>query len=209
MSVSSDTHREDILRAAIAEFGRVGYTAASTNEIIKQAKVSKGLLFHHFTNKENLYAACHVYVLEKFGRILADHLDFSIPDFFERVIYFFKIKMKLGSKYPELLAFVNRAWYLDEDKSLFDRKELESLFIDIMGQKGAEFAAFEGVDISEFSDKFDFAKIIDYTRLVIDASWMRFSHKHNNDTNAMLPEIDNYIAEVEEMLTLLRDGAYK
>ena len=208
MSVSSDTHREDILRAAISEFGRVGYTAASTNEIIKQAKVSKGLLFHHFTNKEKLYAACHTYVLKKFGQLLAEQIDFSITDFFERVLYSFKLKMELGSRYPELLAFVNRAWYFDEDKFPVDRNELKALVVEMVGEQGASFIALEGVDTSKLNEKYEFVKILDYIRLILDATWMRFSRKHHNDIHSMLADLNSYITEVEEIVTMFRDGVY-
>jgi|GEM_PF-1171048 len=44
-----------ILTYAAKEFLDQGYTAASTNTIAKEAKVAKGLIFHYFKNKENLY----------------------------------------------------------------------------------------------------------------------------------------------------------
>ena len=209
MSVSSDTHREDILRAAIAEFGRVGYSATSTNEIIKQAKVSKGLLFHHFTNKEKLYEACHIHVMEHFGRLLVDRLDVSISDFFERTLYTLKIKMELGCKYPEFLSFVNRAWYLDEENIPFNREELHTIVMDLLGERGVAFASNQGIDTTWFKDGYELAKLVDYTRIIIDATWMRFSRKYDNDMNSMIENIGAYMSEVEEIITLFRDGAYK
>ncbi|MCL2399947.1 MAG: TetR/AcrR family transcriptional regulator [Defluviitaleaceae bacterium] len=210
MSTSSDTHREDILRAAIAEFGRVGYAAASTNEIIKQAKVSKGLLFHHFTNKEKLYTACHMHVMEQFGRGFSGHIDLSVTDFFERLLYSLKVKMELGYKYPEFLAFMNRAWYFDADNIPLKKEEIEALVADVVSEQSTDLAdLWKGIDTTKFKDKFELSKILDYTRLIMDASWKRFSHKHRNDTKAMLKDVDSYVAEVEEMIELLRDGAYK
>ncbi len=47
--------RRKILMAAIAEFGEKGYEAASTNQICRQAEISKGLLFHYYKTKQALF----------------------------------------------------------------------------------------------------------------------------------------------------------
>jgi len=41
------------MNAALKEFARNGYGKASTNEIIKQAKISKGSLFNYLIIKKN------------------------------------------------------------------------------------------------------------------------------------------------------------
>lgn len=43
--------QDRILNAALKEFAQKGYQNASTNEIVKEAGISKGLLFHYFNNK--------------------------------------------------------------------------------------------------------------------------------------------------------------
>lgn len=48
--------RQKILEAAIAEFAARGYEAASTNRICQQAEISKGLLFHYYKSKHQLFA---------------------------------------------------------------------------------------------------------------------------------------------------------
>ena len=50
----SDNKRDRIINAAMKEF-RHGYKRASTDTIVKEAAISKGLLFHYFGTKENLY----------------------------------------------------------------------------------------------------------------------------------------------------------
>lgn len=49
--------QEKILEAAAELFGREGYHATSTNKVAKQAGVSEGLIFRHYTNKEGLLLA--------------------------------------------------------------------------------------------------------------------------------------------------------
>ena len=203
----SAEHKEDILHAAIAEFGRVGYGAASTNEIVKNAKVSKGLLFHYFTNKKKLYTACQLYVMEQYGKFMAKHFEFPSTDLFDRILYGLKIKMEFGRKNPEFLTITNRARYLEAEESLLTRPEAHESIAEFMQQFTTAF--FDGIDTSRFREGIELAKVMDYTRLAMEASWVRFSHKHNNDIDAMVKDIDSYFKEAEEIVSLLRDGAYK
>ena len=49
--------KERILVAAMDEFGSKGYAASSLNNICN-AGISKGLLYHNFENKDELFLAC-------------------------------------------------------------------------------------------------------------------------------------------------------
>ncbi len=50
----SDATRQKILNVAADEIHLHGFQACSTSEIIKKAGISKGALYHHFTNKLEL-----------------------------------------------------------------------------------------------------------------------------------------------------------
>lgn len=50
--------KEKIIAAAIEEFGTKGYDASSLNNICKNFKISKGLVYHNFENKDKLYLTC-------------------------------------------------------------------------------------------------------------------------------------------------------
>jgi len=47
--------KQRIINAALAEFAQKKYDYASTNSIVKKAQIGKGMLFHYFGNKKNLY----------------------------------------------------------------------------------------------------------------------------------------------------------
>ncbi len=49
--------RENILSTALELFANEGFHAVSTSKIAKQAGVSEGLIFRHFSNKKGLLAA--------------------------------------------------------------------------------------------------------------------------------------------------------
>lgn len=47
--------RDDIIQAALEEFGKYDYNKASVNAIIENSETSKGTFYHYFQNKEHLY----------------------------------------------------------------------------------------------------------------------------------------------------------
>ncbi|MEA5151659.1 MAG: TetR/AcrR family transcriptional regulator [Oscillospiraceae bacterium] len=49
--------RNDIINAAVREFGEYSYDAASINRIIKVSGTSKGTFYHYFRDKKALYFA--------------------------------------------------------------------------------------------------------------------------------------------------------
>lgn len=50
--------KERILAAALAEFGSKSYEAASVNSICEAGQIPKGLIYHNFKGKDELYLLC-------------------------------------------------------------------------------------------------------------------------------------------------------
>lgn len=65
--------QEKILKAAICEFGDKGYDAASINTVCQESQVSKGLLYHNFKSKDDLFLQC----VDQCYRELTDYLTLN------------------------------------------------------------------------------------------------------------------------------------
>ena len=50
--------RAKILAGATAEFAAHGYEAASLNTVCLSGGISKGIIYHYFESKDELYLAC-------------------------------------------------------------------------------------------------------------------------------------------------------
>ncbi len=50
--------KERIIAAAINEFGTKGYDGSSLNTICSDSGISKGLIYHNFHNKDEIYLMC-------------------------------------------------------------------------------------------------------------------------------------------------------
>lgn len=84
--------RQHILSCAFAEFAEQGYLGASINTICSAGKISKGLLYHYYTDKDALYLACVDQCFRELTEYLSVYLDAGsiTPDqyFDVRLTYF-------------------------------------------------------------------------------------------------------------------------
>lgn len=154
--LSLDSEKQDrIINAAIKEFAQKGYDLASTNEIVKEAGISKGLLFHYFQSKKQLFFFLFDYCYKLVADEFYKRVDLTERDFFKRIRQAVHIKMDLQSKYPEILTFIQEAFMQDspEIKVEFDKKkqELNAVNTGII---------YDGIDLSKFRDDVDPQKIL-------------------------------------------------
>lgn len=154
--LSLDSEKQDrIINAAIKEFAQKGYDSASTNEIVKEAGISKGLLFHYFQSKKQLFFFLFDYCYNLVADEFYKKVDLTERDFFKRIRQSVLIKMDLQTKYPEILTFIQEAFIQDspEIKDEFEKKkqELNAVNIGII---------YDGIDLSKFRDDVDVQKIL-------------------------------------------------
>jgi AcrR family transcriptional regulator len=69
------TSKEKILKVALELFAKKGYHATSISQIAQKAKISKGLMYNYFKNKEKLLKTV---VLEGFNKIM--ELDYGLNE---------------------------------------------------------------------------------------------------------------------------------
>lgn len=85
--------REHILHYAAAEFAEQGYLGASINAICAEGKISKGLLYHYYTDKDALYLACAEQCFQEILAWMSERLDektVTVDRYFDTRLEFFK-----------------------------------------------------------------------------------------------------------------------
>jgi TetR/AcrR family transcriptional regulator len=191
--------KERILNAATKEFAEKNYANASTNEIVRQAGISKGLLFHYFKNKKELYLFLYDYYLELMVNDLFANIDLDEPDIFTKYRSITLIKFELMKKHPEMFNFVRLAF---EEDSPDIKIELEKRNKDILTSSYSKLAS--SIDVSKFKDGIDIQKAMN----IIFWSLEAFGYQKQEQTKEipldqlnledLLEEMDGYI----EMLKL-------
>lgn len=91
--------RKRILVAAIAEFGSKSYDAASINSICEKGQISKGLIYHNFTGKDELYLHCVKICYDEMVAALKAH-TFQILDAKASLEKFLIIRQKFFQENP-------------------------------------------------------------------------------------------------------------
>lgn len=151
-----ETEKQDrIINAAIKEFAQKGYDKASTNEIVKEAEISKGLLFHYFGNKKLMYLFLFDYCYERIADEFYEKIDLAERDFFNRIRQAVLIKMDLLNKYPEIFKFIEEAYFED---SIDVKAELEKKIKELNDINLGKI--YEGIDLSKFREDMDIKKIL-------------------------------------------------
>ncbi len=150
-----------IINSALEEFGRNSYEKASTNNIVKNAGISKGLLFHYFKNKRGLYDYLEKFVFQKMVDVILEETDFDETDIFNRIKQIAIIKMGVLARYPGIETF-SKAIY--NEKSLAEMKKMiEEMVPDIYHQ-----IYVKNIDTSRFKDGLDFEKTIKIIQWTIE-----------------------------------------
>ncbi len=177
---------ERIINSALEEFSKNDYEKASTNNIVKNAGVSRGLLYHYFKNKEELFNFVIKHLVETTFDELEKDIDWSEQDFFERIRQSFIVKMKISKKYPYLLDFY---FSNNNEKALNETKLQAAEYYKVFTDKFYK----ENVDFSKFKDDIDLDKTINTIVLTLKGM-SRIILKDETDLEVLLKESDHYIA---------------
>ncbi len=98
--------QDRMINAALHLFADNGYKHASTDDIVREAGISKGLLFHYFTNKEGLYSFLTdysvKYLLFEYDRAIEGETDFFA--FYDKME---NAKMGVLRNYPYMYKFID------------------------------------------------------------------------------------------------------
>lgn len=102
--------KDDIIQAALWEFGKYDYNTASVNAIIESSNTSKGTFYHYFRNKTDLYMILIRKVsAEKIKFLQAntstDNRKGNEASIFELLKNQMEASVKFASVYPEYAMF--------------------------------------------------------------------------------------------------------
>jgi len=97
--------RDQIINSAMKEFCTNTFQKASTNVIVEDAGISKGLLFHYFGNKKKLYKYLEYFSIKVITEGIVNEMDWDQKDIFIRLKEVSMIKFNIFQKYPYLTDF--------------------------------------------------------------------------------------------------------
>jgi AcrR family transcriptional regulator len=100
--------REKLLNAGMEEFSILGRKRSSLNKILQTAKVSKGVFYHYFEDKDDFFEE----MIRYSGKYILTHLEdnriLSETDFIERLIKAMLLKYELFIQYEHFTEFLKK-----------------------------------------------------------------------------------------------------
>lgn len=89
-----------IINAALEEFGENDYFTASTNNICKNNGISKGLLFHYFGSKDEIFMVCVRTCFDELSLHIEEHIPIEVGTIEEMLGIYMECRMEFFEKYP-------------------------------------------------------------------------------------------------------------
>lgn len=116
-----EVRREEIMTGALRLFTSKGYLNTTTQDIIEDLKISRGLLYYHFKNKEHILLC----IVEKFSEPLLFQLNTLAYSkeytAIEKVRKFIEITIISSTEVTEEKKGVQQSINLEENRYMLDR----------------------------------------------------------------------------------------
>jgi len=195
--------KEKIVNAAIKIFSQCGYEKTSTNQIAAEAGVSKGLVFHYFSTKKELFLSVYrqavlIYIME-----ICEKLDPDQRDFLLRIQALILLKFELMKKHPEIFDFIKTAYL---ETSLQVKEEIAALNRDLLDQSFG--LVYENIDYSLFKPDLDRKSAL-ATMLYTLEKWSENFVRQNADKEWNSLSAKEILDALAPFLSLFRVSFYK
>lgn len=177
-----------IMTAAAALFAKQGYKKTSVDEIVAQAGVSKGLFYHYFKNKKELYIQLYNSYIEILSSTTRQNVDLSQADFFQRLGQLARIRLDFFSRYPSLWDFLYSAYYESHsDVEPLIREKNESLL------RAAHSGSAEGIDWSRLKKGVSPQMAIEIVTWLAEGYMRKFPREGVQPTEDLFERFDVYM----------------
>lgn len=192
--------RARLINNSMKEFGENGYSKASTNTIVKDSGISKGLLYHYFSSKKILYDTLRNYTMTLLGDAIQKGVNWESGDPIKRLEEITIIKLNLFKKYPHMLSF---------SKTMYEGMSLDEIkgMIDTYSPNIYEKVYEHNIDYTLYKDGVDIGKAMKFLQYFLDryAEEMLVNlHQTGMDFN-----VDEIEKELNQYLEMYRKAFYK
>ena len=116
--------QDRMINAALKVFALNGYRHASTDDIVREAAISKGLLFHYFGSKLGLYTFIYDYSVRYMTLELKASVSPDETDPFEILKQIETAKLQALRGYPYMQQFLTRSMSEDVSEALLAIEEM-------------------------------------------------------------------------------------
>lgn len=183
--------QDRMINAALKVFGENGFKRASTDEMVKEAEISKGLLFHYFESKQGLYDFVIDYSIRYMMMELSGVASTRETDYFEIYRQVMNAKLSVFRIYPHMQNFINSVMAEKQDEISIE-----------IAQKRYDYqefyqSIFERADLSGFAPSADVEKIGNMIEYTVNGLMQEIE-----EPDKMISEALSYIAMMKKLCVI-------
>ncbi|MCG3083612.1 TetR/AcrR family transcriptional regulator [Anoxybacillus sp. LAT_35] len=201
-----------IIQTVIEEFVQNGYDNASTDVMTSRAGISKGLLFHYFKSKKNLY----LYVVHYAKQLLTEKTmeavnEIRCNDFFERIKQIVLTKQQIFMKYPRETQLVIDA-VANPPKAV--KKEMEQLLAKHYETYAEDFQ-LQHIFLKDLlhketlRDDVCVETVVRMTMLIVEQLSNKYMQLYKHKQYDPIRQGDLLVRELDEYVDVIKYGIYK
>ncbi|GAA3403482.1 TetR/AcrR family transcriptional regulator [Paenibacillus hodogayensis] len=197
--------KDRIINAALMEFATKDYDTASTNAIVTEAEIGKGMLFHYFGSKKELYLFLYQHVVRLATEEVFAELDLSQGDLLIRWRHLTFLKLEMTKKHPMIFEFAAIA---NKEEAADVKQDIALINQQILVEYGEE-KLFHGLDLTLFKEELDAQKAIHIIIWSIDGFVAAEKKRMEKPFFQEQSEIENMLIRMDDYISILRRALYK
>lgn len=177
-----------IMASAAALFARQGYKKTTVDEIVAIAGISKGLFYHYYANKKELYLSLYNTYLDILSTAIRKKVDISERDFFLRLRQITHIRMEFMEEYPNLWVFLYSAYREDHPDIEPAIREKNKLLL-----QDSDKGSAANIDWSKLKQGVTPEKAIEITTWIAEGFMRKAEENHALLHTELFREFDSYM----------------
>lgn len=185
--------QDRMINAALKVFALQGYRHASTDDMVREAGISKGLLFHYFGSKLGLYEFIYDYSVRYMTLELKASVSSKETDFFEILRQMECAKMQAMRGYPYMQQFLNRSMKEDVSEALLAIEQKRAALLETYD------TILKRADLSRISAGIDTEKLCKVLSFTIDGLMTERFEDASFQPEMLYQEIQDYIDMMKAM----------
>lgn len=184
--------QDRILNAALKIFAIYGYSYGSTETIVKEAGISKGLLFHYFGTKQALYLFLYNYSLKFLQLELKGNVSRTETDYFQLRRQVLMGETAVMQQYPYMTAFLEMAEE-EKDPEVAEISEDQKTYHEVLAR------IMERADLSGFREDVDIQVVEDLIHFTEDNIMRRLMFKDMLTADLYMQQVNRYFNQIAKL----------
>lgn len=197
--------QKQILDACVEEFALHGYAQASTNAIVKKARIPKGTLFYFFEHKKKLFLYILDLAVQRYTSTISEFYVDPPSDLFERLLFIGRARMQFVLREPMLYRFFFNTFLHTPDELKQEVRNRYPAYAALSREM-----LLKDLDLTRFKPDVEIDKAYQLILSLMEGIFSRYLP----DLSSTAPDdslhlVDRIFSEVEDSFEMLKSGLYR